>query len=712
DLKSFEGRPIGMATFDGYDIGARVSLYYSCVIVFFSVFLIVSLLGYFIQKKNSFLLKSAEIRILNYSSLAGITLLIFGIFDLRIFETLEILYFVQKFMVFALILKIFFRNTSLNIYHYITIVCVSTGLYFFIVDLNNLLGYAQNPDLYIVTFIIACCALILLQVLMSAGKIGPTKIARVSYVLVPLALLPFFTVLKDELFFIFRANGFSLNNQISIYISLILVLVLFVYRRSKKKIVPNIKDSLALGYFPTLIFSLVTYTLYSYYAEYYDELFESGNVYLPLMENKLFGLVPTLEKLNTHLLSDYFLNAIYASLNGLNMHEIVLYEFFILTFSYLLFYYVIYYVTKNEFLAFFFMFFFPYAEILAPAGFFMGVLGIFALQKVCLNKASLKNYLVFVLILFVLIIWRIDLAFTCIVAVPLTLLYFHLREKTFSINWRYLITSLCIVFCSALLVVAALSLYRSVNFFSKISYFIHYCMSAQSYGLKMMGWSTTPTYKMQYYVFPALAALVSVFLVIRYEGLTKRYKLAYITMIYICIFYFVSFNRGIIRHSLLEWMDSFTSTFIYIILPGSLYFALRSQSQALKFILFVSIIFVIGSNYRLPEPKAVKATSELLIEKLKSTKNINLATVKSRVLKAAEGGKVERDEFVSFIKNNTGKDETFIDFSNRPMYHFFTQKETPAWFYQNPLCIRDDFLQERFIEDLSQYKTPYLVFNG
>ncbi|MBL7931897.1 MAG: hypothetical protein JNL60_08345, partial [Bacteroidia bacterium] len=47
DLKSFEGRPIGMATFDGYDIGARVSLYYSCVIVFFSVFLIVSLLGYF-----------------------------------------------------------------------------------------------------------------------------------------------------------------------------------------------------------------------------------------------------------------------------------------------------------------------------------------------------------------------------------------------------------------------------------------------------------------------------------------------------------------------------------------------------------------------------------------------------------------------------------------------------------------------------------------
>lgn len=712
DLKSFDQRPIGMATFDGYDIGARVSLYYSCVIIFFSVFLIIGLLGYFIQKKNNNLLRSAEVRMLNYSSLAGITLLVFLIFDIRIFETLEILYFVQKFVVFGLILKIFFRKTTLNIYHYVTILSISVGLFFFVADINNLLGYSLNPDLYIVSFIIACVLLLLLQIFLRSGKIGPAGISRIAYVLVPLSLLPFFSSLKDELFFIFKANNIVLSSQASIYLVLILVLAGFVFLRSRKKTIPNLKDSLSKGYFPLLIFSLVTYTFYSYYAEYYDELFESGNVYLPLMEHKLFGLIPTLEKLNTHLISDYFLNAIYATLNGLNMHEIVLYEFFILTFSYLLFYYVIYYITKNEFLAFFFMFFFPYAEILAPAGFFMGVLGIFALQKVCLNKSSLKNYIVFALILFILIIWRIDLAFTCVVAIPASLLFFHLRDKAFSINWRYLLTSLCIVFFSTLLIVVALSLYRSVNFFSKISYFINYSMSAQSYGLKMMGWSTTPTYKMQYFVFPAITALVSVFLILKYEALSKRYKLAYLTMIYICIFYFVSFNRGIIRHSLLEWMDSFTSTFVYIIIPGSLYFILRKQSQALKFILFVGIVFIMGNNYRLPEPKNIKSPSELLIEKLKNSKNINLSTVKSRVLKAAEGGKVERDEFVSFIKTNTREDETFIDFSNRPMYHFFTQKETPAWFYQNPLCIRNDFLQEKFIEDLSHYKTPYLLFNG
>lgn len=712
DLKSFDNRPIGMATFDGYDIGARVSLYYSCVIIFFSFFLALSLLSYFISRKNKNFLQCAEMRMLNYSSLAGISLIIFSIFEVRIFETLEILYFVQKFLIFGLILKIFFRKNSLSIYHYAIVLSIATGLYFLVADLNNLFGYALNPDFYVVTFVIASVLLLTLQVSLKLGKMQPLASSRVAHALVPLAFMPFLTFLKDELFFILKANNILLSGQGLIYLVLILVLAGFIALRSGKNIVPNLKDSLAKGYFPVLIFSLTTYTLYTYYAEYYDELFESGNVYLPLMENKLFGIVPTLEKLNTHLVSDYFLNAIYSLLNGVNMHEIVLYEFFILVFSYLLFYYVIYYVTKNEFIAFFCMFLFPYAEILAPAGFFMGVLGIFALQKVCIDKGNLKNYLLFAFILFVLIIWRIDLAFTCIVALPGTLFFFHARDKSFSINWRYLFISLCIVFFSAFLVVCILSLYRSVNFFSKISYFINYSMSAQSYGLKMMGWSQTPTYKMQYFVFPALAALVTVYLVVKYEALSKRYKLAYITMVYLCIFYFINFNRGIIRHSLLEWMDSFTSTFIYILVPGCLYFILRKQSQALKFILFIAIVFMMGFNYRLPEPKNIKSPSEKMVEKLKTSKNMRLATIKSRVLKPEEGARVERDEFVSFIKKNTGADETFIDFSNRPMYHFFTQKETPAWFYQNPLCIRNDFLQDRFIEDLSNYKTPYLIFNG
>ena len=75
------------------------------------------------------------------------------------------------------------------------------------------------------------------------------------------------------------------------------------YKKAQKKEAQSLKDLLARNYFPLLIFSLTAYLSYSYYTEYYDEIFESGNVYLPIMEHKLFGTLSPVEKLNTHLLS-------------------------------------------------------------------------------------------------------------------------------------------------------------------------------------------------------------------------------------------------------------------------------------------------------------------------------------------------------------------------------------------------------------------------
>lgn len=712
DLKSFDNRPIGSATMEAFDVGARVSLYYSCVLLFFSSFLIFNLLAYFIHQKAERLFTSTELRLLNYSSLAGLSLFIFHAFGIKIFETLEIIYFLHKFFLFGCLLRVFFRKTHVTIYLYAIVLSLASALYFFVADLNNLLGYAANPDFYLLTFVITCLLLLSLQFTLRFGAENPRRISKVAYALVPLALLPFVTLLKDEIFLILKANGNTPGGQGLIYALLLVGLLVLIVFRARKKNVVNLRHTLAKGYFPLLIFSLISYTLYSYFTEYYDELFESGNVYLPLMENRLFGVVAPLEKLNTHLLSDYFLNALYASFNGLKMHEIVLYEFLIMSFSYLLFYYIVLFVSRNEFVAFFSIFLYPYAEAFAPAGFFMAVLGIFALQKICVGKGRFKDYLAFAGILALLILWRIDLAFSCVVALPATLLFFHVRDKAFRINWRYLALALTLVSSVLLLVIAGLSLYRGVNFFSKLSYFLHYAMSAQSYGLRAMGWSSMPSYKMHYYVFPVVIGIVTVYLMTKYESLTKSYKLAYLSMIYMCLFYFVSFNRGIIRHSLLEGVDSLTSTFIYSIVPGLVYFVFRKHSHSLKFVLFITLGFFLINTYRLPEP--VKATSpfEQMVEKLKNTRHQNLAAIKSRVLPPAPNSVAERDDFVNFIKHHTKADETYIDFSNRPMYHFFTQKETPAWFYQNPLCVRDDYLQDRFVADLANYKTPFLLFKG
>ena len=65
----------------------------------------------------------------------------------------------------------------------------------------------------------------------------------------------------------------------------------------------------------------------------------------------------------------------------------------------------------------------------------------------------------------------------------------------------------------------------------------------------------------------------------------------------------------------------------------------------------------------------------------------------------------------AYLQSHLQSDETFIDFSNSPITYYFTQKETPAYFYQTPLNITNDYLQNAFLQKISQYKTPLVLFS-
>jgi hypothetical protein len=56
--------------------------------------------------------------------------------------------------------------------------------------------------------------------------------------------------------------------------------------------------------------------------------------------------------------------------------------------------------------------------------------------------------------------------------------------------------------------------------------------------------------------------------------------------------------------------------------------------------------------------------------------------------------------------------QTFIDFTNTPMLYYFTGKISPSYFNQNPLTIHNDYLQKKFISDLKNYDTPFILFSN
>ncbi len=718
DLHSFSQRPIGIATLEDFDVGARVQLFYLCVVIFFFSFFSFQLLAYFIYKWNQTIIKSAETKLLNYTSIAGLVLLAFKMFEIEVYETQEIIYFLHKLFLVGVILRCsYFKTNILKIGDYLILITISFSGYFLIADINNLLAYTTNPDFYIVAFIIAMVLLITLNVVLRPLSLVKQRkrIDDLSYVLLPIIALPLVSILKDEIYLVLKRNNFGFNNQFLIYATLcVIVSSAMVFRYQKNKQIKVIrKNFLSENYFPLLVFTLTAYTAYNHFAEYYDEIFESSNVYLPIMEYQLFGVLSPLEKLNTHLFSDYFFGMIYTIFNGLKISEVDLYDFLLTPISYTLYYYLLYYLTRSGLLSFFCVFLFPFAEAMMPGGYCLGILAIFVLQKVILTQQNLKSYIFYFLVMLALALWRIDLGYVCVLAMPITIIYFSTIEKTFTINWKALTKAFLLVFISTFVLLALLSIYRNVNFFEKGAYFINYCRSAQSYGYNIIGWSNLPAYKMHYFIFPAIIGLAIIALIINHNQLNKTFsqRRALIGFLFICLFYFLNFNRGLIRHSLIEWTDTFTSSFAFIILATLPYIFFKKQPHSAKAITFCAISFFAISNYRLPDTKGLKSLFETFIIKLKTTNNINLSKIESRVKNKPAKASLKYEPFVKFIKENTQANETFIDFSNKGMLYFYTQKETPSWFYQNPLCLQNDFLQKNFLKDLSNYKTPYLLFN-
>ncbi len=718
DLKTFTDRQIGIATLEAFDVSARLQLFYGNIIFFFLAFFCFNLLGFFIYLKRPSLMNGAELRFINYLSVAGLFLFVFKLFDIEVYETQELIYALHKLLLFALLLKaLFFRNNHISIQTYVLLFALAFAIYFFVIDLNNVLGFTLNPDFYLVMSGIALVLILFLNLALKSKSrfIQKKRIEQFAYFLLPLLCLPIISVLKDEVFLVFKANGLHTISQGLLFAFLICLMVLWMWMRIKKNKngIGFKKDVLAENYLPMFVFSITAFTAYSWFAEYYDEIFESGNVYLPIMEHQLFGVLAPLEKLNTHLLSDYFFGAIYTFFNGLKISEVDLYDFLLLPISYTLYYYLIYYLTRNPLLAMFTVFVFPFAEAIMPAGYCLGILAIFALIKIINHKQSLGTYLLFFSILLFLVLWRIDLAYVSVVAMPLILVYYHFRDANFRINLKSLSKSgvYMVLFCTIILV--ALAFIRHIDVIEKLNYFLHYCSSAQSYGYNTVGWSNMPGYKMHYFVFPALVGILLITLLINHNYLNqnKAQTKSFVALLFICLFYFLNFNRGLIRHSLIEWIDTFTASFVYIILATTPFLFLQKHGQITKAIGFCMIAFLAVSNYRVPDTKGLQSGFERMIIKLKTNKNIDFSKVKSRIKNKPAFAEAKYTAFIEFIKNNCKPDETFIDFSNKGMLYFYTKKETPSWFYQNPLCIQDDYLQKHFIKDLKKYKTPFLLFS-
>ena len=718
DLESFSGRMVGLATFHGYDVGARVSLFYKSVSLLLFSFAFLNLFIYALAKKNPSLLSGSEVRLIEYSSLTGLLLFLFEFFGYKTEDCMEMVYFTQKLMLGGILLRLlFFRNNVVRSYTYLLIIVVSISLYFFIADCNNLYGQFKNPEFYIPTFVICCLLLIGVNfVLKKHGYIkGQARLDALAYIWAPLCLLPLISVLKDEAFLVLLGKQVNITTPLPVYFSLLFVLSVWIfvrYKKSSKQLVVSQKRALEFYYLPLTIFSLITYVNYRHYLQYSGEGFEAGNKYLAVMEFKLFGVIPTLEKFNSHLVSDYFFSAIYTFLNGMKGREMELYDFFYASFAYVMYYYLVYYISRNSLLALLSVLVFPLYAGLLPESYAFGIFSVFALNRLILYEQTLKTHLFFFIAAAGTILWRIDLGYTCVIAMILVTLYYHIASRTFKINWVLLFKALIWIVGFTCVLLAALSAYRHTNLFRKTIYALNYFTSAQTYGYIEIGAPGWNIFKMHYFVFPIIVSFIIIALVLRFKDLNRSLsqRTAFLALLFSCVFYIINFNRGLVRHSFVEGVDHFTSSLFFLIVSGSVFVFFKSRSQAFKTISFFSIAFILLINYKMPEIRGTKSYLEVCLKKIAVTENSNLSRIGARIKNQPDYKKNPDKDFIEFMAKNTSGKETFIDFTNSPMLYYYTKKLTPSYFYQNPTCNHNDFLQNVFLEELKDYSAPYLLF--
>ena len=722
-LHDFKGRSISVATADNYDVTARVNLYFHCLILFIILILIFSLLQVFIKKK----ILESEINVLKYTSLIGIIFIALQVLNLKIDETLNLIFCVH----IILLIKIIFRNSlklsdnsnKVKDYELMAFaITISFSLFFLYKEFVFILKLQHVLNLF--NFLIISGSLIICTTYFLLNKLKDRKnlMLLILKICAPLILIPLISVISNEVYFTLNNKGIFFIKNAYIYLTLISFLfftVLLKFRKNKKNVdfkFASISKILGNYYFPFFILSLIAFFNYTNFIDTPHDMFELANKSLAVQQFYEFGKIPFINSFNSHTLSEIFFPFIYTFINGFKGFSFLAYNFVYPVISYLLVYFIIKNLTKNIYIALFFSLFFPFTETLLPSYFNIIILGIWIICRVVKNQTT-WNYLLFLFCLLFLIIWRIDIGVGVILAAIVSIVFvlinfkneIHFKHNYFLKAFLYFSTLIIMIFSIILF-------YTHGEIIYKIKEVISYINSFQTYGIKELTYNEDSSYFAQYFIFPAIILSLLIYLIVFSKWISFHNNLhrnTFIIFVFLSVFYLMNFQRGLVRHSFVEQWDTALSSYAFFIISGSVYIFFKKNSSLNKFVLFVVLSSLIIFSFKFPKDSIDNNNPyQLIIEKTKNFSNFESSH--SKIERVNSDDKYSDSTYVEickFFQATLKNDETFIDFSNNPMLYFYSHKENPDYFNQSLICNHNEYLQKCFLKNISKYKIPYVVFS-
>lgn len=471
-------------------------------------------------------------------------------------------------------------------------------------------------------------------------------------------------------------------------------------------------------FLPSLIFGYTLLVFYQPIIRPINDLFELANPANTLLRVFQFREIPMLDFMSSHMFSEQWYGLLYQSIYGVsNRLDFTIYGFFNNYIFLITVYWVLIKVGFGLRSTSIFIFFFPILDYVffAPVTY---VYLVFFMVMHLFKKPISKRVFSLFLLLFALIIWRIDTGVSAIFsAIIFTPLYFSLSRSSMSLRDLLIGLGLFICFLIGLVLIAVLIRPWDRITQGFLSAF-HYIKGSQAHGYAYI---FDGSYH-QFYVYHFLFALLAVVLIVYAFYAIRRDTLNKLTednkWLLFSIFSFIVFlanaQRGLVRHGFAENNELFFSSSFYLGLASFCVNYIKDKKEPFQFASFFYVLFFtfILTKYFPFLPKELNANSLIRPASfLDLNSHLTPANYRGRVIDSDVFERKHFAETKTYLRDNLASHETFIDFSNTPMLYYYCQRRIPGYFNQNLQNTIDVFLQEQLLNSIKKEDVPIVIFS-
>ena|GEM_PF-3082379 len=706
ELSSFSGRMLGICTLENFDAGSRTSFFYNSIFIILIVFFGFNAIINSLQQKNRF--HDFEAIPLSWISLIGISGFIMSVTistGLTVTE-LALLAF-APFIVLTILRQSLKRNpcdslksTDLFLWTFM-ISAIAASLFVFLTSVSGI-----NVSFSIVLVIMFGLISILAYVL----KISTARFNKLAYILKPLAWLPLLIAVSAEAAMILNQRQNPFAGSLIIVFAAIIILMIFVVKRTVKAGKTDVKLNHFRGYYIALIGGFAAIVFWQPAMNSVNELFEIANPSNALMRIYSFKELPLLQFMNSHLFSEIIPGFIYFLLNCYDGSiAFINYNFIEFIFVLIIIFLFIGKSIGNYNIAFLLCLFLPFMSEITDEATSLSLLVVIMLAYVY-KKPVLKNTILFWLGLFGLILYSPDIATSAVAALAFTALFTpgFLRLVPF----KNIIRSFALTAISVVVVIVAIMIITGIPLIGNIHQALLYLTAGQSHGATDVLMLFNRNSIAEYIVIPFTILVFLIYLIYKRKEISGSNNFLYTGLLFMIVFYFVNFQRGLLRHGFNEGHDGFLATFSFLILSISPYVLMKGK-KINKHLVFILSSFILIWVFKYPEPSGSKPLFESTAETSFAKFQISAGQKKiSRIISTDQAFDKNVNEFRNFCNKHIAKGQTFGDLSNSPMLYYYCQKPVPSYFCQGIQNVVTDKQQEYMLEDLKKSDMPYYVVSN